>query len=77
MTTSFALLVRGDVMSSLRANSIGTLLAVFLLLVLPWAVVSIVQGRTLFFKSMERALTWTVASFLALLLLRWVIVVYY
>jgi hypothetical protein len=77
LTTSFALLVHGDVINSLRANSVGTLLAVFLVLVIPWAVVSVVRGRTLFIRSIERALTWTVACFLALLLLRWVIVVCY
>src|SRR5207237_10247334 len=35
MTTSFALLVRGDVVNSLRANSAGTLLALFCLAFIP------------------------------------------
>src|SRR6516162_9941646 len=39
MTTSFALLVRGDVGASLRANWVGTLLAGFWAGLLVWAVV--------------------------------------
>jgi hypothetical protein len=75
MTSSFALLVRGDVLNSLRANAVGTLLAVFCLLVIPWGVVSLVRGRLLYVRSVERALTWAVGIFLALLLVRWAIVV--
>src|SRR5262249_44252401 len=37
MTTSFALLVRGDIYNSLRANFAGTALAVMCLLYIPWA----------------------------------------
>jgi hypothetical protein len=74
MTTSFALLVRGDVMNSLRANAVGTLLAVFCLLLIPWCLVSVVRKRTLFVYSMERALTLVVLVFLSLMMLRWVIV---
>src|SRR5207247_928784 len=36
MTSSFALLVRGDVVNSLRATAAGTVLAVLLLGVIPW-----------------------------------------
>src|SRR4051812_36259079 len=39
MTSSFALLVHGDVANSFRANEVGTLLALFLLVVLPWSLV--------------------------------------
>jgi len=74
MTTSFALLMRGDVKNSLRANYVGTLLAVFLFLLIPWALASIVRRRLLFIRSLERALTWAVAFFLALLLIRWAFV---
>jgi Protein of unknown function (DUF2752) len=74
MTTSFALLLRGDVVNSARANAVGTLLAVFLLLMIPWGLTSIVRGRLVFITSLERAITWAVAFFLTLLLLRWAIV---
>ena len=75
MTTSFALLVRGDVINSARANFVGTLLAVVCLLAIPWGVTSLVRGRLLYVQSLEWALTWVVGIFLTLLLVRWAIVV--
>jgi hypothetical protein len=74
MTTSFALLLRGDVLNSLRANWVGTFLAVFLMGVIPWALASVVRRRLLFVTSLERVLTWAVATFLTLLLIRWALV---
>jgi hypothetical protein len=75
LTTSFSLLLHGDVLSSIQANSVGTLLACFLLLVLAWAFVSLGRNRLIWIRSLERALTWTVAVFLVLLLVRWAFVV--
>jgi hypothetical protein len=75
MTTSFALLMHGDVGNSLRANAAGTLLAVFGLVFIPWSVASAVLRRPLFLKSMERAFTVVLLTFLGLMLLRWVIVI--
>src|SRR5437879_4974629 len=40
MTTSFSLLMHGDVPNSLRANAVGTLLAVFCLALIPWNLAS-------------------------------------
>lgn len=74
MTTSFALLVRGDVVSSLKANAAGTLLAAFLLLVIPWSLASALCRRLFFITSLERALLWTVGIFMVVLLVRWVTV---
>src|SRR5262249_35779065 len=56
MTTSFSLLIHGDVLNSLRANAVGTLLALFCLGVIPWAVLSVARGRSLFVRSLDRAL---------------------
>jgi hypothetical protein len=75
MTTSFALLVRGDVGNSLRANAVGTLLALFGLALIPWSVIAALTGRTLFVRSLERAVTISVLVFLALMLLRWAVVI--
>ncbi len=47
MTTSFALLLRGDVASSLRANWVGTTICVIWALTLVWALASGLWGRTL------------------------------
>jgi hypothetical protein len=75
MTTSFALLMHGDVRNSLRANAVGTLLAGFGLLLIPWCLASAVCQRTLFIRSVERALTLVVLLFLSMMLLRWIIVI--
>ncbi len=74
MTTSFALLVRGDVGNSLRANAVGTLLGLFCLTLIPWCVTAALTGRTPFVRSMERAVTVVVLVFLGLMLLRWGVV---
>src|SRR5947209_922408 len=42
MTTSFALLVRGDVKNSLRANAAGTVLAVIGLAFIPWRLACVI-----------------------------------
>jgi hypothetical protein len=75
MTTSFALLVRGDVWHSLQANWVGTLLAVWWMAIIPWSVLSAAFGRPLFMSSIERTLTKLVIGFVVLMLLRWVIVI--
>ncbi|MBA4063727.1 MAG: hypothetical protein C0501_08440 [Isosphaera sp.] len=76
MTTSFALLVRGDVGASLRANWAGTVIAVLWAGALVWAVVSGVKGRPLFVPRGrgELVLTAAVGVVLLLMLLRWGIV---
>ena len=74
MTTSFSLLMHGDVVNSLRANAVGTLLALFCLMLIPWCLASAVWKRTLFVRSVERMLTLAVLGFLSLMLLRWGIV---
>jgi hypothetical protein len=74
MTTSFALLVRGDVANSMWANWVGTLLAVFCMLVIPWTVVSVLLGRAVFVRSLERALILVVMSLLVLMFVRWAVV---
>jgi hypothetical protein len=75
MTTSFALLVRGDVAHSLRANAAGTLLAVFCLALIPWALASALRRRPLFVRSLERAFTVCILVFLGAMLLRWCVVI--
>jgi hypothetical protein len=74
MTTSFALLMHGDVLNSLRANAVGTLLALLGLAFIPWSLVCILCKRSFFIVSFERALLWGVLIFLTLLLGRWLIV---
>src|SRR5262245_12089537 len=74
MTTSFALLVRGDVSASLRANWAGTLIAILWALTMVWAVASGIKGRALFIPRGrgELVLTACVGVVLVLMLTRWV-----
>jgi hypothetical protein len=73
MTTSFALLVRGDVSASLQANWAGTLIAVLWALTMVWAVTGGVVGRPLYVPrgKGELVLTTMVGVVLALMLIRW------
>jgi hypothetical protein len=75
MTTSFALLMHGDLWNSLRANAVGTLLAIVCLAFIPWSLVSIVCKRLLFIGAPERAALVLVIVFVGLMMLRWVVVV--
>src|SRR5262249_13553326 len=74
LTTSFALLMHGDVLASLRANLVGTLLALFCLALIPWSLYISLRGRYLWVRSIERASLWVAGIFLTLLLIRWGIV---
>jgi hypothetical protein len=74
MTSSFALLMHGDLVNSLRANAAGTVLAVLCLAYIPWALLCAVLGRKLLIRSIERVLLRLVVLFLVLMLCRWVIV---
>jgi hypothetical protein len=71
MTTSFALLMHGDLINSLRANAVGTLMALIGLVTVPWAVVSVWRGRTPFIRSLEKAVSVVVVVLFTLMLLRW------
>src|SRR5262249_35932720 len=47
MSTSFAWLVRGNLWNSVRANFVGTLLAIFALAYIPWSFLSAAKSRLL------------------------------
>ena len=74
MTSSFALLMHGDLVNSLKANAAGTLLAIVCLAYIPWALVCAALGRRLLIQSFERVLLRLVVVFLVLMLCRWAIV---
>jgi hypothetical protein len=74
MTTSFALLVRGDVWHSLQANAVGTLLAAVCLVFIPWGLLCAVRGRLYLIQSIEATLTRLIVVFLVLMMLRWAVV---
>jgi hypothetical protein len=74
MTTSFALLVRGDLMNSLRANAVGTLLAVLWAAAIPWLLLCSITGQAWGRAFAERTILGLVIVFMTLLFLRWIMV---
>ena len=73
MTTSFALLMHGDALGSLRVNPVGTLLAVFLIGMIPWSLAGAARGRWLWVRTLEPWLLRAVIAFTTLALARWVV----
>jgi hypothetical protein len=71
MTTSFSHLVRGQVVESLQANPIGTLLAAFCMVMVPYCVVCGLWGRRLFIRDYEVFLSRVITVFLVLLFAGW------
>jgi hypothetical protein len=71
MTTSFALLTHGDVMNSLKANWVGTLLCATIIVLAPWTAVSAVRGRLLWVRNGEIFSTILLTTLLMLMLGRW------
>lgn len=71
MTTSFALLLHGDVWNSARANFAGTVLAALGLAFIPWALACILRGRVVWIGSVELTLFRLCVAFLVLLFGRW------
>jgi hypothetical protein len=73
-TTSFSLVAHGDFVNALRANSVGTLLATFCALIVPWALVSAYRRRYLLVTSAEKVLVTSLIVFVVLMLTRWGII---
>lgn len=76
MTTSFALLAHGDVRNSLKANWVGTLLALYWLALIPWCLVSAWKGRAWGVRSGELLTTVSIVGFMALAIGRWAYVIF-
>ncbi|MBX9680169.1 MAG: DUF2752 domain-containing protein [Gemmataceae bacterium] len=74
MSTSFALLVRGDLWNSVQANVVGTCLAIFGVAFVLWAIASVIRGRLLGVRSVEMTLIRLTIAFVILLFGRWGIV---
>jgi hypothetical protein len=74
MTHSFVFLIHGDFWSSVRSNAVGTGLAIFCLMVIPWALICVIRGQPTFIVSIELALTKVIVVFLVTMMLRWGIV---
>lgn len=71
MTTSFALLVRGDLVNSARANWVGTLLAVGCAIFIPWSLISALRGRYWGVQRIDGLLAFLAGVLTVAMLLRW------
>jgi hypothetical protein len=74
LTTSFSLLMHGDLVHSLQANFVGTLMAIFCMGLIPWSAYVAIRGRYLWIQALEPALLVVVGFFTILLVVRWGIV---
>lgn len=74
-TTAFSLVAHGDVVSALRVNSVGTLLALYCLALIPWALVSAWRRRLWLVRSIEKWAIVTLSVFVPLMLARWIVLV--
>jgi hypothetical protein len=74
MTTSFALLMHGDVANSMRANWVGTLFCFALVLLTPWLILSAIKGRLYGVTNGELFSTVLLTSLLFLMTIRWLII---
>ncbi|MCS7044860.1 MAG: DUF2752 domain-containing protein [Gemmataceae bacterium] len=74
MTSSFALLVRGDLVNAVRANLVGVGLALLGLAMIPWGLLSAWQARWLGFRKLEPVLLKAVVIFMVAMFSRWGIV---
>ena len=74
MTTSFALLMAGDVVNSMRANFVGTFLAVLCIAAIPWSLAATWKGRYPGLREIERPLLILVGVTTLAMLGRWGIV---
>jgi hypothetical protein len=77
MTTSFAYVVRGQVLTAVQANAGGCLLAFAAAALIPWCLASAAAGRTIGIRSPERAAVVTVLIVVALSAVSWTIRVFF
>jgi hypothetical protein len=74
MTTSFSLLMHGDVVGSWRANGAGLLLALMGLVAIPWCLLAGLGGKLWWFTSLETGLLTGLFIALVSALGRWLLV---
>jgi hypothetical protein len=71
MTTSFSLLIHGDLWNSLQANFAGTALACIGLFFVPWSFVCAWKGRFVLIDSLEMTLFRLSIAFITLMFVHW------
>ena len=73
MTTSWAHVVRGQIVSALRANVGGTLLAVLALVAVPWSLISAGRGRWIWRPPHESLIVAVAAVLVLVTLTDWIV----
>jgi hypothetical protein len=71
MTTSWAHLMRGEILTAARVNAGGAMLAVWAILVVPWSFLTAIRGRHFAWLPRENASLWIAASIFGIVLLQW------
>ncbi len=71
MTTSFALLMHADPVNSAKANWVGTVLCLTLLVLVPWCAWGAWKGKLLWVRNGEMFATVVLCSLLVLMFGRW------
>ncbi len=71
MTTSWAHLVRGQLIGALRASVGGTLLGMLAMVSVPWLVVSAARGRWLGWAPNGTTVGWVASAILLVTLIDW------
>jgi hypothetical protein len=73
MTTAWACLVRGQVISALRANVGGALLAAIAIVSVPWLFASAALGRWLGWAPNSRVMAWAGSALVLITLIDWAV----
>lgn len=74
-TTAFSLVAHGDLTGAMRVNSVGTLLALYCLAVIPWALFSVWRRRLWLVRSLEHWALVSLSVFVPLMLVRWIVLI--
>jgi len=74
MTTSFSLLMHADILNSLKANWVGTLLALAWLALIPWGIIGAVRGRLLWIRRGELWMTVGLSILFVMMIGRWAVI---
>ncbi|MCC6124234.1 MAG: DUF2752 domain-containing protein [Pirellulales bacterium] len=71
MTTSWAHLVRGEILASCRANAGGALLGMLAILAVPWSLATAIRGRHFAWTPSGSSTPWIAGGILGIVLLQW------
>jgi hypothetical protein len=71
MTTSWAHLIRGNLIGALRANVGGTLLGILTLVAIPWLLLSVALGRWIAWVPNSDTVAWVGTAIVIVMLIDW------